>query len=493
MLDPTLEASIEGSCSSDADCVGRVACVVLSCVYGRCEEVDEVRCPESPDPCSENVCSEATGECELVPRTSDLDGDGFRGPLPGFAAAEPEGCGSDCDDRSASSFPGGVEICDGVDNDCDGIIDNGQFYLASVDPSSTLVPVPSAPFVTSGRRDLAFQGKGFAISYWGRDGVQQAYLRAFDSSGAELFSERRITSANASTFGASLAFDGRDLAAAWSDARIDGNYEVYFTRFDGVGEKLGPDVRVTTAPDFSIHPRLLFDQGRYVVVWDDRREEVNFGPTKVFAQILAVDGTLTGSAVELTAENAEFPVLAATERRFGLAYTGDVEGGTGVRFRLLDKELGPLGDSVALSGAGGKGPNVVALSDGFLVTWETTDGLSPGPSIVGAIVSEVGTVRVGPIPLTLGATFARTHHTLSFGDRALLVWADDYDGNYEIYGKVIGRDLAEVEPRVRLSFSDADSYNPSVALGGDGRVGLVFDDRRTGAQTPYFLSLGCPR
>lgn len=452
-----------------------------------------MKCPVSPDPCSENLCSKATGACELSPRTADLDGDGFRGPLPGFASSDPAGCGSDCDDRSAFSYPGGEEVCDGVDNDCDGTIDNGQFYLENVDPTVRLIPVPTGNFVTSGRRDVAFQGTGFAVSYWGRDGVQQAFLRGLDSAGAELFSERRITSANASTFGATLAFDGRDLAAVWADARIDGNYEVYFTRFDASGEKLGPDLRVTNAPDFSIHPRLLFDQGRYVVVWDDRRDQESFGLTKVFGQFIAVDGSLTGAAFELTAENAEFPVLAATERRFGLVYTGDVDGGTGVRFRLLDKNFGLLGDSVALGSVGGKGPNIVALTDGFLVTWETTVGTSPGASIFGAIVSEVGTVRVGPIPLTTGANFARTHHTLSFGDRALLVWADDFDGNYEVYGKVIGADLVEIEPRVRLSFSDADSYNPSVALGADGRVALVFDDRRTGAQTPYFLSLGCPR
>jgi hypothetical protein len=42
----------------------------------------------------------------------DLDGDGF--------SAE-----EDCDDSEALVFPGGTEICDGLDNDCDGTVDNG--------------------------------------------------------------------------------------------------------------------------------------------------------------------------------------------------------------------------------------------------------------------------------------------------------------------------------------------------------------------------------
>ena len=31
----------------------------------------------------------------------------------------------DCDDDNATVPPGGEEICDGVDNDCDGIVDSG--------------------------------------------------------------------------------------------------------------------------------------------------------------------------------------------------------------------------------------------------------------------------------------------------------------------------------------------------------------------------------
>ncbi len=47
----------------------------------------------------------------------DDDGDGFTE------------LGNDCDDADASSFPGGVEVADGADNDCDGTVDNGPFLV----------------------------------------------------------------------------------------------------------------------------------------------------------------------------------------------------------------------------------------------------------------------------------------------------------------------------------------------------------------------------
>ena len=30
----------------------------------------------------------------------------------------------DCDDNNASAFPGGTEVCDRVDNDCNGLVDD---------------------------------------------------------------------------------------------------------------------------------------------------------------------------------------------------------------------------------------------------------------------------------------------------------------------------------------------------------------------------------
>ena len=58
------------------------------------------------------ACEDA-GEGRKAETTSptDADGDGYD-------------AGTDCDDADASAYPGAEEVCDGIDNDCDGEIDN---------------------------------------------------------------------------------------------------------------------------------------------------------------------------------------------------------------------------------------------------------------------------------------------------------------------------------------------------------------------------------
>ncbi|MCH1473826.1 MAG: putative metal-binding motif-containing protein, partial [Bacteroidia bacterium] len=78
--------------------------------------------------CFRNIYpGEAFYECSTtnpIDSTYDFDGDGF---------SESQG---DCDDTNESINPEALEICDGIDNDCDGLIDEGVLIIFYQDSDS---------------------------------------------------------------------------------------------------------------------------------------------------------------------------------------------------------------------------------------------------------------------------------------------------------------------------------------------------------------------
>ena len=79
--------------------------------------------------CSDAV-SEASDEVSFTVVEGDVDGDG--------SVAADLG-GDDCDDESSEVHPGAVEVCDGVDNDCNDLVDDAPdapLWYADADEDS---------------------------------------------------------------------------------------------------------------------------------------------------------------------------------------------------------------------------------------------------------------------------------------------------------------------------------------------------------------------
>lgn len=89
-----------------------------------------------PDNCHTWQCNEQSRHCELLPK--DDDGDG----APSMMCAA--GGAYDCDDTNASNVPMGTETCDGLDQNCDGIPDDGAIAASAMSSSLTTID-PGAP------------------------------------------------------------------------------------------------------------------------------------------------------------------------------------------------------------------------------------------------------------------------------------------------------------------------------------------------------------
>ena len=77
----------------------------------------------------------------------DLDGDGFGGANVGCNYTGPTVTNSsDCDDQNSSVNPNAIEICNGLDDDCSGIVDDLPNVIAG---TNLPVPIPAGQTITS--------------------------------------------------------------------------------------------------------------------------------------------------------------------------------------------------------------------------------------------------------------------------------------------------------------------------------------------------------
>lgn len=480
-----LHPSTITACFGDLDCGKPDLCAPVHCIQGTCVADPPVVCSDGDD-CTEDRCNPKTGTCEYRRLTYDEDGDGHYAPRPGFAPGAPGACGDDCNDASALAYPGGVEKCDGVDNDCNGIVDDGAVYVPPPD-KVVLLSTGDKQAVGGG---IAFGANVFGVVYGAEhdDGWQTTFT-AFDELINVAVPPLAETHVNTDSLAGPVVWNGAVFASAWEDRR-DGDYEIYFNRFDQRGNKLGPDLRVTNAPGFSLRPDLLWDGAEFVTVWHDNRDDPDRG--RIYGQRISADGSLIGDNVALTplGTDADDVSIAQSESGFAIVFN---ERGDTVRqlvFRTLSPDLSKVGDRVVVGESGAASSALAWSLDRYVVVWDTRD-VYPGPSILGATLAADGAVLLGERPVTAAAPFARSESIVPLGDRLLFAWAEDRDGSYDLYTKMLGTDLTDRSAPQKATNASSDSLFPGLALGGTAGAAMVFEDNRSGAFEVYAMRLAC--
>jgi hypothetical protein len=487
-------------CVTDAECDdGRWCTGAEVCLEGRCSPGAPVVCLTGGDPCIDSVCDENARACQRVFLTDDRDNDGFRAPRPGSRPGDPDRCGDDCDDTNPRVYPGATEVCNGLDDDCNGVIDDD----ATLSPAGTSVRVSDEAVAPSAPGGVAWTGMRYAASFWGYEmGKARVYFAAMDRDGTRREAQRAVTTTPNDAFGAAVAWTGNVLGAVWQDRRdAGGGYEIYFNRLTPDGERLGPDLRITNAPGFSINPTIAWTGEEFILAWQDERDSVGSGGYEIYAQRVDEQGRLILPNQRITRDraNSEAPSLAVGERGLGIAWLDGRGGGTrGIWFAPYARDLSRQGPDQRVSPAGFNaiGANIVWNRDRWVIAWFDDDESSADREVWGALRDPAGLAVGPPRRLTMDGGFSRYPQLLPLGDRVLLVWADDRVGaQYSLFARTLDANLNPRTPEAQLTQLSPGMRNaavyPLLARGPEGDVGVLYRDQRDGRIQTWFTRLRC--
>lgn len=477
-------------CTTAADCPPPPPeqCGAAVCLEGVCLPSSGSVCDDS-DPCTSDTCQ--SGSCVFLDARVDADGDGA------FASGNQSdplaalGCGQDCDDAAANVRPGAVELCDGVDNDCNGVVDdNTQLVESGIAPRRVSPPNADRAWAAG----LAFDGEAFGATITSTLKTRtQGQFQQLSLRGELLGAPKRIARVNAGAFGGPLVWTGERYLTAYHDARQDGNYEIYFNPLNRQGDRLSDDLRVTTADDYSLRPSVLWTGADALLIWDDRRFEGSGDASVIFGQRVSFDGKLIGANLRLTPAGvrAESASAALSADGVGIAFSAlDAANQAKLKFMTTSRALTPASAPADIPFDDPNEPVVTALDDVYIVTFHQESNVV-GSAIYGVVLSKDGRVIRAPQSMTAGAAHARTNATYSYGDRFLMVWADDRDGSYQLSAQTFDKKLSPISTRIRVTTSMTNAFGPVLAAAADGGVGVLFTDDGNGLQQAFFTRLDC--
>jgi hypothetical protein len=229
------------------------------------------------------------------------------------------------------------------------------------------------------------------------------------------------------------------------------------------------------------------------LIWDDRRFEGTGDASVIFGQRVSLDADLLGANLRLTPPGvrAESASAALSDTGVGIAFVVlDAGGQPRLRFMTTSRTLTQPSALTEIPFDAPNEPVVTAVDDVYVVTFHQGTSVV-GPSIYGAVLDRKGGVIRAPQSITAGAAHARTNATYSYGDRFVMVWADDRDGSYQLSAQTFDKKLAPISSRVRVTTSMANAYGPVLAASSDGGVGVLFNDDEGGERQAFFARLDC--
>jgi hypothetical protein len=458
-------------CSANFQCDDGVWCNGQEiCFAGCCAPALDTPC-NSHSACVLDVCSEVDHTCRSeaqAPEDVDLDGH------------LDYGCGGDdCDDLDDVIYSGATELCDGKDNDCDGLTDDrsrvpfGPVYgnLPGY-VHAAAAPVEEGTLLFQGK----FGGAGFRVNAFDRNGVFTEFWASPNVAGTQT----EMQGQDVTLFDAA-AGGNRGVALYWTGVGSKWQRVSMWT-IDPTGDSGLPAPREINSVMLG-GKQSTAQYGQPDMVWTGTEFFIGWigdGLTDHLGQVarLSVDGILSGATIVPTSGGTG--ILGA---RIKVAASGSTTAAlyqaltsTEVLLTIFDSNDGVLAGPVTLPA--GAGATVLALagtSNGYLALWsDTANGASLTFVSAAGVIGQTTKIS-GPLPFNGDGA--------SDGENAL--FALDYNGSVR-FGFSAGSGPLELTVALTQPPNASRSFN---IAGYGGRFAVAY--ATTASALSDFRQVGC--
>jgi len=282
-----------------------------------------------------------------------------------------------------------------------------------------------------------------------------------------------------------LAFDGTNYLVVWQDHRNASEQDIYGSRVSQSGVVIdSTGIPISTVAQTQRTPSVAFDGANYLVVWCDARS----GLGDIYGARINQSGVVLDSAgiAISTAPVYQGLTAIAFDGKNYLVVWEELRGSNyydiyGTRVNQSGIPLDSAGIAISAEPDYQSHPSMVFDGTNFLVVWEDSRNIETVPDVIGARVSQSGTV-IDPIgiPFSTAANYQYSPAVAFDGTNYLVVWQDYHSGSeYDIYGVRVNQSGTVIDPAgIAISTSSRWQSLPSVTFGGTNYL-VTWEDQRS--------------